>query len=101
MDTVSPEKEIRLDGAKLFRGHEDDYEERESILEYLSSHGENIVLSPGSYTDHTGKSVNVRKYVKADGFFSWNGLLQHYVEKYNTRLPKEVEDHILDQLKTS
>ena len=68
------------------------------ILNYLKS-GEVTLASPESAMDvFSGERINGTNCILTDGEYSWSNALGYYVEKYNLRLPKELEDKILKRI---
>ncbi len=73
------------------------YENQDRIADYLKK-GRITVISPQYDMDaFTGDTILPPQTtcLRTDGKYSWSGDLSYYVEKYNARLPKEVEDWIL------
>ncbi|MCR5649727.1 MAG: hypothetical protein K6F86_00925 [Lachnospiraceae bacterium] len=75
------------------------YEHQQEIIDYLEN-GRIVLAAPGLEIDEfTGETIMPRhtKTILTDGVYSWSGSLPYYVEKYNVRLPLEIEDWILSQ----
>jgi len=91
------EKKI-LEGDKLFNGIKPDYPEKDIVVSYLRS-GTLRMGAPGIFHDAlTGDVIPNGGQIREDDYFIWDSELAYYVEKYNTRLPKDVEDHILNRV---
>lgn len=100
MEALQTKDIIFLTGANLFDGLQSAYPEKRAVVDYLRQSGEEIFYSFGEVYDFKGDFVSNVGETKTDGYFYWNGLLTYYAEKYNTRLPKDIEDHILKQVAT-
>lgn len=71
------------------------YEGQDEIIEYLNN-GNVTMVSTGYDSDIvTGERIKREKRFMNDGKYSWTSTLIYYVEKYNLRLPKEFEKHVL------
>ncbi len=75
------------------------YEHQQEIIDYLEN-GKISLVAPGLEIDeYTGETI-IPKHTKAiltDGVYSWSGSLSYYVEKYNARLPHEIEEWMVIQ----
>lgn len=73
------------------------YDGQDKIANYLR-HGKKTIVSAQIPKDViTGKTIRMEKIGMNDGVYTWFNTLSYYVEKYNLRLPKEFEEHILSQ----
>ena len=77
---------------------EESYPEESMIADYLRS-AICYMTALGFDRDIFTGSVIGEKAIFTDGVYSWSGKLAHYVENYHQRLPKEFEQHILNQQK--
>ncbi len=67
------------------------------ILAYLNN-GEIKLASPSSAVDvFSGERINQTNCILTDGEYSWSNSLGYYIQKYNLRIPKELEDKILNE----
>ncbi len=83
--------------ATLFVSEE--YEHKHEIIDYLEN-GKICLVAPGLEIDELNGETIIPRRTKAiltDGVYSWSGSLSYYVEKYNARLPMEIEDWMLSQ----
>ena len=72
-----------------------EYPQKEKIVKYLTS-GEVDMASLELPKDvFTGERIRMEKLGMNDGVYMWWNTLAYYVEKYNLRLPKDFEEHIL------
>ena len=71
------------------------YENQENIARYLRNATEEFMRWSISKDIFTGKPIPNTYSFMSDGVFWWSIVLAYYVEKYNLRLPKEFEEHIL------
>lgn len=73
----------------------DKYEGQEEIIEYMKK-GKITMVSVGRDIDIvTGETIPYEKVFMNDGEYRWTSTLRYYVEKYNLRLPKEFEEHVI------
>lgn len=71
------------------------YAEKEKIAEYLEN-GHVNAITMGLFEDVvTGKPAAPEKYF-TDGKYLWDSSIPYYVRKYNLRLPREFEQHVLE-----
>ena len=76
------------------------YPHKEEIIRYLLN-GEVYFISLSLPKDvFTGERIPMSDRVMQDGDYYWPILLAWYVEKYNVRLPREFEEHILSRMET-
>ena len=74
------------------------YPMKKEIAKYLLSCTP-FVATAGWATDvFTGEHIKGEELGIEDDKYFWKSELAYYVEKYNLRLPKEVEDHILRKI---
>ena len=68
----------------------------EKIVAYLDN-GELVLASPSNATDiFSGEKLNQTSCILTDGEYSWSNSLSYYVQKYNLRIPKELEEKIVN-----
>lgn len=75
--------------------YEKPYPAKESVLNYLKSGKIHMVTAARMVDVFTGKITNLQNVHMNDGKYSWSSSLIHYIDKYNLRLPEEVETDIL------
>lgn len=78
--------------------NEKPYPGQDKIVDYLRHNGKPTCVQVRISSDRlTGERIPGEFSVTAmdDGEFSWWSDLAYHVEKYNMRLPKEFEDHVL------
>ena len=75
------------------------YPHKEAIVQYLRNG--NTILARVSRTKDvfSGEYIPFEVLGMTDGKYFWANILAWYVDKYNVRLPKEFEAHILNQTK--
>ena len=73
----------------------DSYPNKAKIVQYLRNGHEDMVSAEIPKDCFTGERIHGEKVGMNDGKYAWWSTLAYYVEKYNLRLPKEFEDHIL------
>ena len=71
------------------------YPNQKKIVHYLRSGNVDMVSAEIPKDCFTGERIPGEKLGMNDGEYVWWNTLAHYVEKYNLRLPKEFEEHIL------
>lgn len=71
------------------------YPNMDKIVKYLKSGNEMFVTAGIPKNAFTGESLHMEQIGMNDGVYTWVNTLAYYVERYNLRLPKEFEDHIL------
>ena len=91
-------KEFGYEGEKLSDNFEKQpYKGQERIANFLRKGGENYLCSTAIAVDRiTGKRIAEPLETRQDEEYMWVSVLAYYVEKYNFRLPKEFEEHILN-----
>lgn len=73
------------------------YANKEKILVYLKR-GQVHMATAGKIEDvFTGEKTGMMLVYRNDGKYSWSSKMVYYVDKYNLRLPKEFEDHVLNK----
>ena len=75
--------------------HDKPYDTKQAILRYLKSGKVHMVTAARIVDIFTGKRTNHQLVHMNDGEYSWNSKLIYYIDEYNLRLPKEIEDNIL------
>ena len=74
---------------------ENKYENQDKIVAYLKA-GKPVMVQTSVAKDvFTGAHLGTEKVFLSDGTYGWNSDLVYYVEKYNLKLPKEFEKHVL------
>lgn len=77
----------------------DAYKGKANIIYYLR-HGEAFIASTETVKDvFTGKIICGGGVGRRDEEYAWTDDLAYYIDKYNLRLPKEIEDYILNKMK--
>lgn len=71
------------------------YEGQDVIINYLKNGTVDMASVELPKDILTNEPLNIEKLGMNDGKYSWWNILAYYVEKYNLRLPKEFEEHIL------
>lgn len=73
------------------------YPHKEEIIQYLLN-GKMYFFGLSLPKDvFTGEQIPMSDRVMQDGIYYWPTVLAWYVDKYNVRLPKEFEEHILSK----
>lgn len=73
------------------------YKTKNDILKYLKS-GKAHIATAARVIDVYSREDTFRPLLHLnDGEFSWTTKLIYYIEKYNLRLPTEVENRILEK----
>lgn len=78
--------------------HPTPYENMDKIIEYLEQGNPTYVRGELPKDVFTGERIPCEYIGMTDGVYSWNSVLPYYVRKYNLKLPKEFENHVLDSL---
>ena len=74
------------------------YPNQDKILMYLKR-GRKFLYTPRKINDPiTGNMISRDCHSRTDETYSWTDVLIYLVEKYNYRLPEEIEKHILKNL---
>ena len=71
------------------------YPGKEKIVKYLTSGKIDWASLELPKDVFTGERIRMEKLGMNDGVYTWWNTLAYYVEKYNLRLPKDFEEHIL------
>jgi hypothetical protein len=74
------------------------YRHKNEIAKYLRSGNVEFARVSRAKDVFTGEIIPHEALFMNDGVFCWSSELAWYVEKYNLRLPKEFEDHILKNI---
>lgn len=85
-------KDFPLLGASL---ESKPYKNKREIVRYLSNGNVELARASRTRDIFTGEFIPAEVLVMRDGEFYWSNELAWYVEKYNLRLPKDFESHIL------
>ncbi len=75
------------------------YKGKDKIVSYLKSKGKQTMVRMEMAKDRlTGERIKEMHSLElfTDGEYSWWSDLAYHVEKYNLRLPKEFEEHVLN-----
>lgn len=75
------------------------YYGKDKIVSYLKSKGKQTMVRMEMAKDRlTGERIKDMHSLElfTDGEYSWWSDLAYHVEKYNLRLPKEFEEHVLN-----
>ena len=71
------------------------YNNQKLIVNYLNQ-GKTICVQAGKVVDIiTGKKTTLTGKVQTDGKYMWFNEIAYYIEKYNLRLPEDIEEYIL------
>ena len=73
------------------------HEGQDKIVQYLRQCTEDMFSMRIPKDVFTGETIKGGMIGYNDGKYSWWSTLAYYVEKYNLRLPKEFEEHILSK----
>jgi hypothetical protein len=71
------------------------YPNKREILRFLKNGEVDIARASKAKDIFSGEIIPAEVLVMHDGNFYWSTTLAYYVEKYNLRLPKDFENHIL------
>lgn len=77
---------------------EEPYKSKDAVLKYLRGGNIHMVTASKVVDIFSGKATNTELVFMDDGKYSWSSKIPYYVDKYNLRLPKDFEDHILTQI---
>lgn len=72
------------------------HKSKDTILKHLRGGSVHMVTASRVVDILSGETTNVELVFMNDGKYSWSSKIPYYVEKYNLRLPKDFEDHILN-----
>ena len=72
------------------------YEGMDKIIDYLNSGRPTFASTKIAKDVYTGDRIPVEYCGMTDGVYSWMSVLPYYVKKYNLRLAKEFENHVLN-----
>lgn len=73
------------------------YKSKDAILKHLRGGSVHMVTASRIVDVLSGEATNIELVFMDDGKYSWSSTIPYYVDKYNLRLPKDFEDHILTQ----
>lgn len=76
------------------------YERMDDIISYLENAKDTMASFRLPKDVFTGESIKVTPLLKNDGVYVWWSTLTYYISKYNLRLPKDVENHILKRVES-
>ena len=75
---------------------DDAHSDKDKIIDYLKNGGKVLCVSARIPKDvFTKETIKMDEVIRKDQKYAWPAILAYYVEKYNLRLPKEFESHIL------
>ena len=75
---------------------DDVHPDKAKIIDYLKNGGKILCASTGIPKDaFTKETIKMDEVIRKDQKYAWPNILAYYVEKYNLRLPREFENHIL------
>ena len=74
------------------------YPYMDEIIRYLKSGTIEFARVSHAKDVFNGKTIPQESVFMNDGIFAWSSDLAWYVEKYNLRLPKDFESHILKNI---
>ncbi len=77
--------------------HNEPYKSKDAILKHLRGGNVHMVTASRVVDAISGETTNIELVFMDDGKYSWSSTIPYYVDKYNLRLPKDFEDHILKQ----
>ncbi|MCD7951129.1 MAG: hypothetical protein LUG12_12855 [Erysipelotrichaceae bacterium] len=78
--------------------HDEPYQNQEVIYDYLLDGGKVEAARLSRYKDiFNNKIIPQEGLIRYDGTYYWSNVLAYYVRNYNLRLPKDVENHILQK----
>ena len=73
------------------------YAHKNNIVQFLQNGEIELVRMSRAKDVFTGETIPYEVAVMHDGDFWWSSEIAWYVEKYNLRLPKDFEKHILEK----
>ena len=73
------------------------YPHKEEIIHFLLNGNIEFVRVSRVRDVFTGEYIPTEVRVMQDGDYCWSNVLAWYVDKYNVRLPREFEEHILSK----
>lgn len=71
------------------------HKSKDAILKHLRNGNVHMVTASRIVDVFSGETTNIELVFMNDGKYSWSSKIPYYVDKYNLRLPKDFEDHIL------
>ena len=75
------------------------YENQDKIIDYLKHRGKVWASAAGMARDYIKNvSSHIPEELLDDGKYVWSNSLTYHVEKYNLRLPADVEKYILSKM---
>lgn len=77
---------------------EEAYSHKEDVLRFLRSGTVDFARASRAKDVFSGDTIPTEVLVMHDGDFFWSNTLAWYVEKYNLRLPRNFEKHILSNV---
>lgn len=73
------------------------YPNKNAVIQYLQSGEIQLARASRARDVFSGEFIPAEVLVMSDGTFYWSNELAWYVERYNLRLPKDFEQHILQK----
>lgn len=77
--------------------HKAPYSAKNDVLRYLKAGEVHMVTAAKIVDVITGEATKIPIVHMNDGKYSWNTKIIYYIEKHNLRLPKEIEEYILNK----
>lgn len=71
---------------------------KKQILAYVNSGTATLVSPSSSFDAFTGERISATSCILTDGEYSWHNTLGYYIQKYNLRIPKELEQKIANEI---
>ena len=75
--------------------HAEPYDTKDAVLKHLRNGNIHMATASKIVDVLSGENTGLELVMMNDGKYSWSSKIPYYVEKYNLRLEKEFEDHIL------
>ena len=72
------------------------HKSKAAILKHLRGGNVHMVTASRIVDVFSGETTNVELVFMDDGKYSWSSKIPYYVDKYNLQLPKDFENHILN-----
>lgn len=77
--------------------HDAPYDTKNAVLRYLETGNIHMTTAARVVDVFTGKPTNRQIVHMNDGEYTWTTKVIYYIEKYNLRLPKDIEENILNK----
>lgn len=72
------------------------YKSKAAIVDHLKNGNTHMVTASRIVDIFSGEPTNKELVHMNDGKYSWSSKITYYVEHYNLKLPKDFEDHVLN-----